>query len=942
MDKTGKKKIMAAEVDIQKTIEDDIAAAIAMGSAPAAEAIVARLRRALPPMVHFSSQESPKYVPYSTLNIMAKREFFERSTPRMDDVVDFEKAAGEACRQQDSHDKRAKFRLSESQAFVRNFLNPRTPYNGLLLFHDVGVGKTCAAIQIAQRFQESRKVLILAPLGVHSSFMKQLFDASKGPEMQCTQGSFVEDFVPSEPDLASKEPERFRAELEAHALKKISTRYTLSGFNKFANTLGKMSDAEVRAAYSDLVVIVDEAHNLRTQQNSMKPSYRALKRLLTLCRGTKLVLLTATPMFNDPREIVDLVNLLIVNDFRSEVTPGIGKNGGGGNKILSKRDLFDDQGVLVRPELLEEAVTGYVSYVSGRNPLRFPIMLWPDANGDEGVLKDEDRPRLDISGHPLPKSRKSSKSKRVVILGSRMSPIQYEKYLESGPASSADMLGEAGAAGGEFDESIGDDIERVRDDDDSPNDSPNDSPHGRNQTTSASFQACFEAANVAFPSSHRDHRGRRMTSSGSFWSCFRQVQGQGRDFSVEYIEDRPSAVKGGFLAPGNLAVWSCKFDAIVKRIQGSTGIVFVYSRFLWAGLVPLAIALEQSGFSRHGQRNILIQSQRQDQNRIQNTPENRTGQQYILLTSDTRLCTKARFARDLDAANSPDNARGSMVKVILACGVAAEGIDFKCVREVHLLDPWYHSNKVRQIIGRASRNCSHALLPVSERNVTVYLHAALPSHEQEGEEQRETIDLHAYRISEQKQARIDLVEDVLKRASVDCELNRHVQQEEALSRTTADIVTSQGTRIVRYRLSDSFDSAGRRQCRVAHDAAAGDRWGTDLSTYDPLYHSRDILDDVLQDVLNLFRKENREAMDYDDVRDRILGSGNDKNSRDELILKHALQVGIDAGSIAYRGGMYTRNPDLDSRGLGSDLGSDSSTATPVALMRPVAHAPRKK
>ena len=40
------------------------------------------------------------------------------------------------------------FRLSANQKFIKNFLSPFTPYNGILLFHSVGVGKTCTAISI--------------------------------------------------------------------------------------------------------------------------------------------------------------------------------------------------------------------------------------------------------------------------------------------------------------------------------------------------------------------------------------------------------------------------------------------------------------------------------------------------------------------------------------------------------------------------------------------------------------------------------------------------------------------------------------------------------------------------------------------------------------------------------------------------------------------------
>ena len=58
------------------------------------------------------------------------------------------------------------FMLSKTQKLLKNFINSNTPYNSLLLFHGVGVGKTCAAISIIEQFKEQvntlgKKILII-------------------------------------------------------------------------------------------------------------------------------------------------------------------------------------------------------------------------------------------------------------------------------------------------------------------------------------------------------------------------------------------------------------------------------------------------------------------------------------------------------------------------------------------------------------------------------------------------------------------------------------------------------------------------------------------------------------------------------------------------------------------------------------------------------------
>jgi hypothetical protein len=53
-----------------------------------------------------------------------------------------------------------------------------------------------------------------------------------------------------------------------------------------------------------------------------------------------------------------------------------------------------------------------------------------------------------------------------------------------------------------------------------------------------------------------------------------------------------------------------------------------------------------------------------------------------------------------------------------------EGVDFKNVRQVHLLDPWWNDSRMQQVIGRGVRFCSHKDLPPDKRVVDVFIHLA--------------------------------------------------------------------------------------------------------------------------------------------------------------------------------------------------------------------------
>ena len=73
----------------------------------------------------------------------------------------------------------------------------------------------------------------------------------------------------------------------------------------------------------------------------------------------KLLLLTATPMFNNAEEIIWLTNLMNLNDKRFPIKIG----------DVFKKGKFVEGG----KELLINKLTGYVSYLSGEKSFHIPI-----------------------------------------------------------------------------------------------------------------------------------------------------------------------------------------------------------------------------------------------------------------------------------------------------------------------------------------------------------------------------------------------------------------------------------------------------------------------------------------------------------------------------------------------------------------------------------------
>jgi hypothetical protein len=120
---------------------------------------------------------------------------------------------------------------------------------------------------------------------------------------------------------------------------------------------------------------------------------------------------------------------------------------------------------------------------------------------------------------------------------------------------------------------------------------------------------------------------------------------------------------------------------------------------------------------------------------------------------------------DVKQATEAENSDGALVKVVLISKAGSEGLDFKCIRQIHVLEPWYNMNRIEQIIGRGVRNMSHCALPFEKRNVQIYLHGTWMG------DAMEAADMYVYRLTERKSMQIGRVTRTLKEIAVDCHLN---------------------------------------------------------------------------------------------------------------------------------------------------------------------------
>jgi len=315
--------------------------------------------------------------------------------------------------------------LLPQQAFVRNFLSFQTPYNSLLLFHGLGSGKTCSAIGVCEEMREyliqmtiSKKIIIVASPNVQDNFRLQLFDERKLKQVDgmwtisgCISNKLLKEINVSNSRELSKE-------IIVKSVKNlINTYYDFYGYTQFANEIGKYIEDDVENAsknhdviknlqnkFSDTLIVIDEVHNIRIdKETSNKNITKNLMLLVSVVSGIRLLLLSATPMFNNYSEIIWLLNLMNANDKRAIIHV---------SDVFNKNGSFkkDKNGNDIGKELLIRKATGYISYVRGENPYTFPFRVYPNVFApDNTFLTSETYPNYQLNGKKILEENKIKK-----------------------------------------------------------------------------------------------------------------------------------------------------------------------------------------------------------------------------------------------------------------------------------------------------------------------------------------------------------------------------------------------------------------------------------------------------------------------------------------------------------------------------------------------------
>ncbi len=517
------------------------------------------------------------------------------------------------------------FNLQLPQLFVSNFINPQTPYKGLLVYHSIGSGKTITAIQVAEKWKNYKNIIVLVPASLKGNFRGELRSQATGNEyINEEERKKISKLHPTDKEyinIIKKSDER------------IDKYYKIYSYNKFIELV-----ENDKINLKNTLLIIDEIQNMVSEGGNY---YNVLyEKIKTAPSDLRIILLSATPMFDKPHEIGLTMNLLrIPNEMP------IGREFNRTFIQITKTNTGSNNYKMKNIKYFKELIKGYVSYFRGAPPYVFPKMT-------------------------------------IKYIKCEMSDFQYKAYTEV------------------IKNEVNNDDTTTNKEELSVGDLPNNF-----------FIGTRMVSNIVFPNKKINEEG------------FESFKGK-------HITEK-------------LDKYSIKFSKIISKINKAQKI-FIYSSFKkYGGIKSMVRVLEEIGYknySKYGEGT----------------------KRFAIWSGDENTKKKDEIKA---VFNKKENLNGSKIKIILGSPSIKEGVSFTGVRQVHVLEPYWNLSRMAQVVGRASRFCSHKDLPEEKRDVKVYIYVATYKD-------IKTVDQYINHLSKQKNKLIKEFDNAIKEAAIDCELNK--------------------------------------------------------------------------------------------------------------------------------------------------------------------------
>jgi superfamily II DNA or RNA helicase len=254
--------------------------------------------------------------------------------------------------------------FTPTQDFIRTFFRPEAAMRGMLLWHSVGTGKTCAAIATATSSfeKEGYTILWVTRTTLKSDIWKNMFDQVCSIVLQ---ERMEKESIPAKSDA------RMRLLSKSWSIRPMSYKQftnLVSGKNAFYKELVRRNGAA--DPLKKTLLIIDEAHKLYggsdlspMERPNMTQLTQALYKSYRVsgADSARVLMMSATPYTNDPMELIKLINLCKYQDAMLPDTYDTFADA-----YLNKEGLFTKKG----SRAFLNAIAGHVSYLNRERDAR--------------------------------------------------------------------------------------------------------------------------------------------------------------------------------------------------------------------------------------------------------------------------------------------------------------------------------------------------------------------------------------------------------------------------------------------------------------------------------------------------------------------------------------------------------------------------------------------
>ena len=232
--------------------------------------------------------------------------------------------------------------LYPQQRFIRDYIQFNSPYRGALLYHELGSGKSGASIAAAEGYIEKKKIFVLSPASLAVNYENEILKISSiglnlkkdwtqikisktnKKALEILESKYAisstlikkegvvwiplyKNDIPNAIIIKTKPDNDDKLAISTTTSHIIKNRYTFISYNGLSSKLIKSLG---KSPFDNGFIIIDEVHNFISRVVNGSILARTVYSYLMAAKDAKIILLSGTPMINNPYEIATLINLI--------------------------------------------------------------------------------------------------------------------------------------------------------------------------------------------------------------------------------------------------------------------------------------------------------------------------------------------------------------------------------------------------------------------------------------------------------------------------------------------------------------------------------------------------------------------------------------------------------------------------------------------------------